>query len=697
MMETLYIAFIALTSLVFLGSFLWKLLNQSWRPYKTFSTFSLLISTIILIGLSSSSGSQSPNNELLFNPRLRQVGSRQTMEQLIQTNQNFDGPNVWMNGPETDNNTTATPRDVIGTNNQVVGIEEGDIVKTDRLGQRIFYASYYSNHIYVLEVSLFTNVVQLATTIDLGNTYAQSLFVTEDYLIVIGYRYDFITFGDGRCGDTDDQDIVTDCFEAIGYQETSTIVFIDLTTLTVVYTVETDFAFMDYRLIDNSLFLVGNRLVYASMESMQPTFKTTLENSSDTQTVSYDRMYYFENSPVYSMTVLVGLKIDADPTLITFESDAYLGSHLNFKSMYVSYNAMYLSQSFYHYENNRSYSTMTISQFDLNIPEATLTYRASTEVRGQGLNQFSMDEYNGYLRLATTEIETTYVEMGMDDMAWEWNQTITNYLYVLRVNNEETFDLIGIIDENLGKPNESIRSVRFEGDQAFVVTFLNTDPLYIIDVSNPADPTILDDIELPGFDTYQHVWGENQLVGLGFSATEEGQITGMKLTAYDTTIGSAQELQTYEFTSTNQEEIGEFTYYYSFSYGEALYNHKALMISPEHGLLGLGVTSWVYGIRSNSLTENNESDESSHEEGDYYFGYRSYYAIFKIDFNAAEVIADPIMIEHPESQEYHVTVDRGVYIDGVVHTLSNQQVISYDLNRDEIIQRLQLYSPTERL
>jgi hypothetical protein len=99
---------------------------------------------------------------------------------------------------------------------------------------------------------------------------------------------------------------------------------------------------MDYRLIDNSLFLVGNRTVYASMESMQPTFKTTLENSSDTQTVSYDRMYYFENSPVYSMTVLVGLKIDDDPALITFESDAYLGSHLNFKSMYVSYNAMYL-------------------------------------------------------------------------------------------------------------------------------------------------------------------------------------------------------------------------------------------------------------------------------------------------------------------------------------------------------------------
>jgi uncharacterized secreted protein with C-terminal beta-propeller domain len=267
---------------------------------------------------------------------------------------------------------------------------------------------------------------------------------------------------------------------------------------------------------------------------------------------------------------------------------------------------------------------------------------------------------------------------------------------VLQVNNQERFDLIGIIDKNLGKPNESIRSVRFQGDQAFVVTFLNTDPLYIIDLSNPTAPMILDDIELPGFDTYQHVWGTNQLIGLGFSATEEGQITGMKLTAYDTTVGSAQELQTYEFTTHVQEEIGDFTYYYSFSYGEALYNHKALMISPEHGLLGLGVTSWVYGIRSTTNHENDE-DHESYEDSEYYFTYRSYYAIFKIDFNAAQVIADPIMIEHPESQNYYVTVDRGVYIDGVVHTLSNQQVISYDLSRDEIIQTLTLYAPTERL
>jgi hypothetical protein len=154
--------------------------------------------------------------------------------------------------------------------------------------------------------------------------------------------------------------------------------------------------------------------------------------------------------------------------------------------------------------------------------------------------------------------------------------------------------------------------------------------------------------------------------------------------------------QTYEFTTHVQEEIGDFTYYYSFSYGEALYNHKALMISPEHGLLGLGVTSWVYGIRSTTNHENDE-DHESYEDSEYYFTYRSYYAIFKIDFNAAQVIADPIMIEHPESQNYYVTVDRGVYIDGVVHTLSNQQVISYDLSRDEIIQTLTLYAPTERL
>jgi inhibitor of cysteine peptidase len=182
---------------------------------------------------------------------------------------------------------------------------------------------------------------------------------------------------------------------------------------------------------------------------------------------------------------------------------------------------------------------------------------------------------------------------------------------------------------------------------------------------------------------------------LGFAATPEGQITGMKLTAYNTTVGAAEELQTFEFTSNITEERDDFTYYYAFSYGEALYNHKALMISPEHGLLGLGVTSWVYGWRQTDENESSESDEIVNE--DYYYAYQSYYAIFKIDFNADQVIADPILIEHPESQDYYVTVDRGVYIDGVVHTLSNQRVISYDLNQDAIVQSLTLFEPDNRL
>lgn len=689
--------FITLLSFVFLGSLFWKLFTQSWFHYQRFSTFTLLISAILLTGFSVSASMQTTSNSLISNPTLKKVGNEQTLRRLLQNNSQYDGPTAWLGigsgigSPEIDSQSPASPRDVIGTNNQVEGIEEGDIVKTDALGQRIFYSSYYANQVHVLDVHPFTNIVSIAKTIDMGTTYTQSMFVTDHYLIVIGYHYDFTSWGDGRCGETEDQDVVMICVTGMGYQETGTITFIELDSLRIVYTLATDFAFMDYRLIDDSLFLVGNRYIYESKESLEPTFQVSLENDIITETVSFDRMYYFENSPVYSMTVLVGLKLSNNPMLISFESEAYLGSHLNYKSMYVSMNAMYLSQSFYHYESNRSYTTMKISQFDLNITDATFKYRASTEVKGQGLNQFSMDEHDGYLRLATTNFETTFSQVIGIDLSWQWNQTITNYLYVLRVNEQEQFDLIGSIHEGLGKPNESIRSVRFQGDQAFIVTFLNTDPLYIIDLSNPALPTILDDIELPGFDTYQHIWGENQLIGLGFAATDEGQITGMKLTAYDTTVGSASEKQTYTFNSTMKETEEDFVYYYSFSYGEALFNHKALMISPDHGLLGLGVTSWVYGYR---VSDNPNDDETTtFDENNHYFAYRSYFAIFKINFNEEPIIADPIFIEHPESQTYYVTVDRGVYIDGIVHTLSNQQVISYDLTNNQVIQSLTLYLP----
>ncbi len=99
-----------------------------------------------------------------------------------------------------------------------------------------------------------------------------------------------------------------------------------------------------------------------------------------------------------------------------------------------------------------------------------------------------------------------------------------------------------------------MKSVRFNGDLGYVVTFEQKDPLYTIDLSDPTEPTIVSAIEEPGYSTYLHVWNEegNQLIGFGFSADEQGFVTGLKISAYDTAL--TEPLASYQLN--DQDSLG---------------------------------------------------------------------------------------------------------------------------------------------
>ncbi|HPS19060.1 MAG TPA: beta-propeller domain-containing protein, partial [Bacilli bacterium] len=256
---------------------------------------------------------------------------------------------------------------------------------------------------------------------------------------------------------------------------------------------------------------------------------------------------------------------------------------------------------------------------------------------------------------------------------YDYERVVSNHLYILKIDPEnQTFDLIAHLSEGLGKPGESIKSVRFIEEQAYIVTFLQTDPLYIIDLSEPSAPTITDEVHLLGFDTYQHPWGENRLLGLGYQADEQGMVEGIKLTAYNVAAGSASEIQTYELTVNHTESQSNWTY----SYSEALWNHKALLVSVDHGIFGFPVQAYEYGYTT---------DGESEGEQNWYSNYHSYYYLFKVDFTKESPIAEPIIIEHANSEQYYVNVDRAVMIDGFVYTLSDRQVITYDLNTSTLV------------
>lgn len=192
-----------------------------------------------------------------------------------------------------------------------------------------------------------------------------------------------------------------------------------------------------------------------------------------------------------------------------------------------------------------------------------IEYLGSTAVKGTALNQFSIDEYNGYLRIATT--------------AGSWGDSLENYVTV--INSE--LKTVGFIDK-IAK-GETIKSVRFMGDTAYVVTFEQTDPLFVIDLKDPASPAVLGELKIPGFSAYLHPVGEGLLLGVGVDGDENGAGNGMKLSLFDVSDReNPKEISKYVIEG--EEKSGaDGSYSSSYISSNAFYDHKALCFDENNG------------------------------------------------------------------------------------------------------------------
>jgi hypothetical protein len=147
------------------------------------------------------------------------------------------------------------------------------------------------------------------------------------------------------------------------------------------------------------------------------------------------------------------------------------------------------------------------------------TYVASGEVQGRLLNQFAMSEHEGDLRVATTT----------DDWGRFGDQSEST-VYVLRPEGNDLRQISSI--SGLGR-GEQIHSVRFLGDVGYVVTFRQIDPLYVLDLSDPAAPVLEGELKIPGYSAYLHPVGDGLLLGVGQDATDTGRVTGTQLSLFD--------------------------------------------------------------------------------------------------------------------------------------------------------------------
>lgn len=296
--------------------------------------------------------------------------------------------------------------------------------------------------------------------------------------------------------------------------------------------------------------------------------------------------------------------------------------------------------------------------------DGTITPEGSATISGHLLNQFAMDEYNGYLRVAATvtagynSISDPVVELYEDTLQnsaltdTEQDRIIpgesvkTNALYVIDSN----MDLVGTIN-NLA-PDERIYSVRFMGDVGYFVTYRETDPLFSVDLSDPANPTIMDALKIPGFSNYLHFYSEDLLFGLGEEINPAtGAFMGLKLSMFD--ISDPYHIR--ELDKTILSDAYDST---------ATYNHKSLLIDPERNIIGF----YTFHYDNTTYEYKEQYSIYSYTEGT---GFEN---LFACSLNENEFFS-----EYADESDAYECI-RGLYIGDYLYLVLGNRICSYTLD-----------------
>ncbi len=464
--------------------------------------------------------------------------------------------------------------DYSSTNVQVQGVDEADILKND--GKYIYYLK--DNTVRIIEAYPPSGMKELSEVGFDGDFYANEIYMDDDRLVVIGRDYDDIYTYSGEDSYYSDETLTTILIYDVS----------DKTDVELLRELSFEGSYSDSRKVDDTVYLIANQYNYYLPwdgddwveEDLVP--KYVDDGKVGMSTACSEVMYMPGNTGTTDSMIVAAVPVDdADGA---FSQQVVMGSAGN---MYSSRDNMYIAEPKYKwdwwYEDSGDTEETYIHKFSLD--GTNVAYEGVGTVPGTTLNQFSMDEDGDYFRIATTN---------------GWWDDAKNNMYVL----DEDLDVVGKV-EGLA-PGETIYSVRFMGDRAYMVTFEMIDPLFVIDLSSPTNPKVLGELHIPGVSDYLHPFGEDYVIGFGLDTLSESELEdlgwswfqGMKISMFDVSdVNSPKEL--------HKVTIGD-----RGTASELLYNHKALLFNESEGYMALPVTlaeipqnvkddleldAWVYG------------------------------------------------------------------------------------------------------
>lgn len=411
------------------------------------------------------------------------------------------------------------------TNVREAGVDEGDVVKTD------------GSYLYILKSSGSVRIVDIRGTKmkEIAEIQPEKLNESIEDLYLDGDKLMLVTTG----YESSMEEAESDMYTVNRYQYTALTVY-DIT--------EREHPEMTGRITQEGDYRQSRKngdYVYL-LTQYSPSLGDSFEDSSvmplvNEQKLAISDVYLPDQTSQPDYLVASGINIQDPENVIS--SKAIVSGAADF---YMSSDNLFICNNNW----NDGKSSTEILRFA--CEDGEITAGAMCELPGFLNDTFSLDEYQGYLRVLLTE-----------DSNGE-----SNSLYILDADMQVTGAIRDLAD------GETIRSARFMGTIAYFVTFRQTDPLFCADLSDPDNPQILSELKLTGFSSYLHPYGDHLLLGVGYEAEEEtGSQTGVKLSMFDISEPSqVEELDKYVIKGA--------------SYLPSDYDYKAILADGEKNLIG---------------------------------------------------------------------------------------------------------------
>ncbi|MDR2379424.1 MAG: beta-propeller domain-containing protein [Bifidobacteriaceae bacterium] len=456
------------------------------------------------------------------------------------------------------------------TNVQVEGIDEGDIVKTD--GRTIFTVSDAQVVLVRADGAGSQELARIDTAPDLPeldpNSYVDSYWSISDILLHDDVLAVLVQRSRNPIQPAADETAEAELAWIPEKNDTLALLYdvADPGRPRLTTSLGQDGWYQTSRLADGKLYVVSNYWLadQAATDRDDPaSYAPCLTKDGDTAVMAAADLAIWSDPTSAEYTVVSAIDVAGGKRI---SQQAVLGGT---QTVYMSPQNLYLASTRWRAEpltgllaqiGIGSSSTTSVTELiRMSLGDGELAVAAEGAVAGSIVGQFALDEYESNLRVATT--------IG----AWEGVGTRSS-LFVLGPDLAP----LGKIDSLVS--GESVQSVRFAGPIGYVVTFLQTDPLFAIDLADPAAPQVLSALKITGFSSYLHPWGDGELIGLGYAGDEVGLTGALKLALFD--VSDPRDVTLRDSWPVNYDD------------SDALFDHRAVLVDPSRGLIGFPVRSW---------------------------------------------------------------------------------------------------------